>query len=204
MLPEHIKNAIYEYIPHMEGWATPERCEEMAERIIETRAHVCVDIGVFAARSTIAQGFAARELGDATVYGIDPWKIDTAVEGDNVEENARWWKEKSNLEEMHRQTMHTIWAHRLDQWVTIIRNGSQYVHQLFPVIDFINLDGNHTEIASCRDVDLYLPRLRSGGYLCFDDADWASTQKALKMIEEHCDLVKVMKGFNEARTYRKR
>lgn len=203
-LPTHIHDAIYNYIPGMEGWATPERCEEMAERIIETKAKVCVDIGVFAARSTISMGFACREIGASMVYGLDPWKIETAVEGDNVVENARWWKESSNLEEMHRQTMHTIWAHRLDEWITIIRNGSQYVHQLFPIIDFINIDGCHTELASCRDVSLYLPRLRSGAYLTFDDADWTTTEKALKLIEEQCDLIKVMKGLNEARTYRKR
>lgn len=205
MLPEHIRNAIYHYTVHMEGWATPERCEEMATRIIETNARVCIDIGVFAARSTISMGFAARELGASHVYGIDPWKIESAVEGDNVEENARWWRESSNLEKMHTETMHAIWSHRLDPWVTIIRNGSQHVAQLFPVIDFINIDGCHTEVASCRDVNLYLPRLRSGGYLTFDDADWATTQPALKLIEEQCDLIKVMNdGKNEARTYRKR
>lgn len=205
MLPKHISDAIQNYIPSMEGWATPERCCEMAERIIETKAAVCLDIGVFAGRSTISMGFAAREIGASKVYGIDPWKIDSAIEGDNVEENARWWKESSNLEKMHTETMHSIWAHRLDQWVTIIRNGSQYVTQLFPFIDFINIDGCHTEIASTRDVNLYLPRLRRGGYLCFDDADWQSTQKALKLIEEKCDLIRVMNdGKNEARTYRKR
>jgi hypothetical protein len=204
MLPKHIENAIYEYIPHQEGWATPERCCEMASRIIETKARICVDIGVYAGRSTVSMGFAARELQTSHVFGIDPWKIDTAIEGDNVEENARWWKEKSNLEEMHRQTMHTIWAHRLDEWVTIIRNGSQYVHQLFPVIDFMNLDGCHTEIASCRDVNLYFPKLRQGAYATVDDCDWQTMQPALRLIEEQCDLIKVMKGDNEARTYRKR
>ncbi len=203
-LPKHIEDAINHYLPSMEGWCTPERGLEMAERILETKAKVCVDIGVFAGRSTTAMGLAARELGDSHVYGIDSWKIDSAVEGDTVEENARWWKEKANLEEMHRQTMVVIWAHRLDPWLTIIRNSSQYVHQLFTEIDYINIDGNHTEIASCRDVELYLPKLRSGNYLTFDDCDWGSTQKALKMVEEQCDLVKTMTGANEARTYRKR
>ncbi len=46
-------------------------------------------------------------------------------------------------------------------------------------------------------------RARSKQY-SFDDCDWDSTQKALKMVEEQCDLVKVMSGANEARTYRKR
>lgn len=205
-LPIHIQDAILEYIPRMEGWCSPERGHEMAELILETKAKVCVDIGVFAGRSTVAMGFAARELGDSHVYGIDPWKLDYAIEGDNVEENAKWWKERSDLEEMHRQTMHTIWAHRLDEWVTIIRAPSQFVYQLFPVIDFINIDGQHSELASCRDVNLYLPRLRSGGYLTFDDAGWESTQPALRLIEKECDLTNVFidKHNNESRTYRKK
>ena len=200
-LPKHIEEAVHNYIPHMEGWTEVERACEMAERILEIKAKVCVDIGVFAGRSTIAMGFAARELQTSHVYGIDAWKIDSAVEGDNVEENAKWWKERANLEQMHWQAVHMIWSHRLDPWVTIIRNGSQYVHQLFPIIDFLNIDGCHTEIASCRDVELYLPALRSGGYLMFDDSDWLSTQKALGKIEEHCDLIN---DNGKARTYRKR
>lgn len=200
-LPKHIENAIWNYNNHMEGWTTPERACEMAEHILDTNAKVCVDIGVFAGRSTIAMGFAAREQCDAMVYGIDPWKIDSAVEGDNVEENAKWWKERANLEQMHWQCMHVIWSHRLDQWVTIIRNASQYVHQLFPVIDFINIDGAHSELASCRDVELYLPKLRPGAFLMFDDSDWGSTQKALSMIEEQCELIN---DTGKARTYRKR
>ena len=200
-LPKHIEDAIHEYLNHMEGWTTPERGCDMALRILETKAKVCVDIGVFAGRSTIAMGFAARQLVDSMVYGIDPWKIDSAVEGDNVEENAKWWKERANLEQMHWQAMHSIWAHRLDKWITIIRNGSQYVHQLFPVIDFLNIDGNHTEVASCRDVELYLPKVRTGGYITADDSDWSSTQKAMDIIAEQCELIN---DTGKARTYRKR
>ncbi len=198
---KHLHDAVYNYLEHMDGWTTPERACEMVDHILETKAKVCVDIGVFAGRSTIAMGFAARELQNSHVYGIDPWKIDSAVEGDNVEDNAKWWKERANLEQMHWQCVHMIWSHRLDPWVTIIRNGSQYVHQLFPVIDFLNIDGNHTEIASCRDVELYLPKVRSGGFVMADDSDWSTTQKAMSMIGEQCELVN---DNGKARTYRKR
>jgi predicted O-methyltransferase YrrM len=200
-LPNHIRDAIFTYIPPMDGWTTPERACEMAECILETKARVCVDIGVFAGRSTIAMGFAARQLVDSVVYGIDSWKIDTAVEGDNVEENAKWWKEKANLEQMHWHAMRAIWSHNLDQWVIIIRSPSQYVSHIFDTIDFLNIDGCHTEIASCRDVELYLPKVRSGAYVCFDDTDWPSTQKAQRMIEKYCDIVN---DTGKAKTYRKR
>lgn len=200
-IPQHITDAINHYLPHMEGWTTPERGIEMASRILETKAKVCVDIGVFAGRSTIAMGFAARELGDAMVYGIDPWKVDYASEGERDIENVEWWELKVDLESMQRQTMQAIWGHRLDRWVAIIRAPSQYVHQLFPVIDFLNIDGQHAEVASCRDVELYLPRVRSGAYVTFDDSSWPQTQKALTMMDAQCDLVN---DTGTARTYRKR
>lgn len=200
-LPPHIHSAIDSYIPHQNGWTTVERAQEISACILETNAKVCVDIGVFAGRSTIAMGFSAREIGDSMVFGIDPWKIEQAIEGESDEANADWWRTKADLERMHRETMQWIWDHRLDNWVTIIRAPSQNVHQLFPVIDFLNIDGQHAEIASCRDVELYVPKLRKGAYCTFDDTAWAQTQKALKMIETMCDLVT---DTGEARTYRKR
>jgi hypothetical protein len=200
-LPSHIKDAIDSYIPTYEGWSTPERCCEMAETIIDTQPLVCVDIGVFAGRSTISQGFALRENHYGMTYGIDPWSPEVAYKGDDVEESAKWWKEKSNLEEMHRQAMKAVWDHKLEPWVTMIRARSENVIQLFPRIGWLNIDGGHGEESSCRDVELYVPKLGSGGYLFFDDTDWQSTQKALALIEQSCDLVN---DTGKARTYRKR
>lgn len=202
--PEHIQRAIHEYIPHMEGWTSPERGCEMAAAIIEIKARVCVDIGVFAGRSTIAMGFAARDLGNCMVYGIDPWSPAAAYAGDDVEVSAQWWKEKSNLEAIHQQAMKAVWDHNIEPWLVIIRARSEYVHQLFSKIDVLNIDGAHGEKSSCQDVINYMPKLRAGGYLFFDDADWGSTQKALTLIEKECELVNTVKAANESRTYRKK
>jgi predicted O-methyltransferase YrrM len=189
MLPEIISSAIDDYIPKMDGWTTTERCCEIARVILESKAQVCVDIGVFAGRSTISMGFAVRQQGFGHVYGIDPWRIAYAIEGDDNEENAKWWVEKADLEKMHQETMAAIWAHNLDPWVTIIRNASQFVAQLFPSIDVLNIDGAHSELASCRDVELYLPRVVHGGYAFADDSDWPTTQKAMEMLGESCELI---------------
>lgn len=203
-LPSHISEAIHKYFNHMNGWTTPERGCEMAELILETRAQICVDIGVFAGRSTIAMGFAARELNTSWVYGIDNWNPGTAKDNDDHEEGVEWWAKQSNLETIHQEAMRDLWGHRLEPWVIIIRAKSEHVAQLFPVIDFLNIDGGHSEVTSCRDVSLYVPRVRSGGYVLMDDTSWDTTQKALRLIEEQCDLIRVVPGANEARTYRKR
>lgn len=203
-LPDHIRDAIYEYISHMEGWTTPERCCEIAQCILETKAKVCIDIGVFAGRSTIAMGFAARQLVNSKVYGIDPWTPEAATDNDDNKEGVDWWKDKANLEDMQRQAVRSVWNHRLEQWVVIIRSRSEYVYDLFPEIEFLNIDGGHSEASSCRDVELYLPRVKSGYFVTMDDTAWPSTQKAVKMLEEQCELINVTKADTESRTYRKR
>jgi len=200
-LPKHIEEAVWNYIPSLEGWTTPKRACEMAEKIIEIKAKVSVDIGVFAGRSTTAMGFAARELLDSIVYGIDPWHPVIAEESDDNKDGVDWWKEKANLEGMHNQAVYSIFNHRLEKWVVLIQSKSEYVHQLFTTIDVLNIDGAHGEIASCRDVTLYMPKVKSGGYIFMDDTDWVSTQKALRMIEEQCELIN---DTGKARTYRKR
>lgn len=200
-LASHLHEAINSYIPVMNGWTTVTRAQEMAACILEIKAKTIVDIGVFAGRSTIAMGFAARELGYGMVWGIDPWRIAAAVEGDEVPENRGWWERNADLERMHAETMRWVWEHRIEQWVTIIRAHSQHVAQLFPTIDCLNVDGNHTEIASCRDVSLYVPKVKKGGYVFFDDTDWGTTKKAVSLLDSMCELVN---DTGKARTYRKR
>ena len=203
-LPKHIESAINEYIPGLEGWTEPSRACEIAECILSTKAKICVDIGVFAGRSTIAMGFAARQLVDSKVYGIDPWTPEAATDNDDNKEGIDWWKEKANLEDIQRQAIRSVWSHHLEQWVIFIRSKSEYVYQLFPEIEFLNIDGGHSEAASCRDVELNLPRVKPGYYVTMDDTAWPSTQKAVRMLDQQCKLVKVTKSKTEYRTYVKK
>lgn len=205
-LPSHIHAAVDHYLQHMEGWTTIQRGQEMAEAILELKHPVAVSIGVFSGRSVIAMGFAMRELGHGHVYGIDPYKIDAAIEGSGDAADKEWWARRADLERMAGYAIGQIWAHRLDQWASLIRNSSQYVSQLFPEIGVLEIDGNHSEEASTRDVELYLPRVISGGWIFADDADWHTTQKAMGMLSEKCELVKEVKpeGNSSYRIFRKR
>jgi predicted O-methyltransferase YrrM len=53
--------------------------------------------------------------------------------------------------------------------------------------DVLIIDGNHSPVQSVQDVKNYIPLLRSGGILFFDDADWPETQNAVDLIFETCD-----------------
>lgn len=189
MIPPHLEQAIHQYLPTMEGWLTPERGVEMAGHIYDLRPEVVVELGVFGGRSLIAQAMALRELNHGVIYGIDPWKTEAALEGENAE-NRKWWSQDVPLDEIHRKAMNAVWQHQLDQWAVIIRASSQHVAQLFPLIDMLFIDANHSEIASTRDVDLYATRVRSGGIITIDDTDWPTTANAVAMLDGWADLIK--------------
>lgn len=194
-----LEDTIKLYLPHMEGWTTPERGIEMAHEILKQRPITVVEIGVFGGRSLLAQALALRENGMGMIYGIDPWRNDDALEGES-EANRDWWS-KLDLHEVHRKTMMAIWPHNLDNHVCIIRAASQHVAHLFPFIDILTIDGNHSEIASMRDVKLYVPSVRSGGLIWFDDSDWATTQPALQKLSEYADLER---SVGTCRLYRRK
>lgn len=209
-LPQHIRDAIHHYIPSLEGWTEPERACEMAELIYDTKPKIVVEIGTFGGRSAIAQAFALRENNNGgKLYCIDPWRVEYALEGE-WKANQDWYKHNIDIHEIHRKCIEAIWGHKIDDWLVVIRSASQYVHELFPAIDVLFIDGNHSEVASLRDSQLYVPRVTIGGYVLIDDTDWEvregdsvikSTEKAVRFIEEQCELVK---QIGNMRVYRKR
>lgn len=205
-LPSHIHAAVDHYLSHMHGWTTVQRGQEMCAAILELKHPVAVAIGVFSGRSVIAMGFAMREMGNGMVIGIDPYKIDAAIEGEGDYADKEWWTNRADLERMSTYAIRQIWDHRLDQWATIIRTSSQYVSHLFPEIGVLEIDGNHSEEASTRDVLLYLPRVIKGGYIFADDVSWSTTQKAMSMLDEKCELISEVnpEGNSSYRIYRKK
>lgn len=190
MIPPHLSQAIHTYLPQLEGWLTPERGVEMAEVILDIKPQVVVELGVFGGRSMLAQAMALRESNHGgVIYGVDPWKVEAALEGEN-EANRTWWSKDIDLELIHRGAMNAIWQHNLDEWAVVIRASSQHAYRLFPQIDVWFQDANHSEVASTRDVRLYLPRVKAGGIVTIDDTDWPTTKRAVELIEESCELVK--------------
>lgn len=205
-----MRAAIEEYIPILEGWTLPDRACEMAELVLTTRPKTVVEIGTFGGRSAIAMAFALRQNNNGgKIYCIDPWRLEYAKEGE-WSENQKWWEQNIKLADVHQKCMEAIWSHNIDDWCVVIRAASQHCHELFRDIGLLLVDGNHSEVASLRDVQLYVPKVISGGYVLADDDNWQipqgetviqSTQKAMQFIEESCDLVR---QSGNMRIYKKR
>lgn len=201
-MTQELTNQIMELIPTLPGWTIPERCVELASLVLEHKCNTVVEIGTFGGRAAFAMGLALKEQKFGRLYTLDPFKNEAATEHEN-EANRNYWA-TLDLNAIHKLMIENLWKLGLDEWVIPIRANSRNCSELFAGgIDFLGIDGNHSEPTSCADVQLYLPNVLNGGIVHMDDTDWPSTQKAVAMLSEQCDLIK--EGENgHYRIYRKR
>jgi hypothetical protein len=208
-----LKTKIETLIPKMEGWATVPKALAMAELILEVKPAIIVELGVFGGRSMLPQALALREVGatnkfmDGRIYGVDPMQVAPAIEGEIGEANAQWWLKDCPLHTIHELCMKALWNEGLEPWFIYIRATAEHAAHLFKDIDILHFDQNHSELASMRDIQIYYPLVKHGGYIWFDDTNWTTTNKAQQWLaEQGAETIKEVStedGTQFCRLYRK-
>lgn len=191
--PELKKELVERAMP--EGWCSPEKAEAMAELIVEVRPKLSVELGVFGGRSLVAQAQAIRhaQIPYGAVWGIDPWTVDAALDGDVGDANREWWS-KIDIQAIRDGCLRGITERNLWPWVRVIVAKSSDCFRRFSGVDVLHIDGNHSEEVSLGDVQNWLPTVRPGGYVWFDDANWSTTKLAVQILEDQCEFVKEVTG----------
>lgn len=170
------------------GWQDAERGIRMAELVLEKSPVTIVEIGVYCGRSFFPQALALKEilgeLGDGTIFGIDPWN--EAKPDGPVDMRTALSLFMDGLRRM-----------KLEPYSVIICGQSRYCSDLFflPGIDILHIDGSHDEDDAMNDVLLYGPKLKQGGYIWFDDVEYTSLKRALYRLEDFCTLVEDYKTY---------
>ncbi len=198
-LPEELRQQIESEFSLLKGWSELSQVLELVNVIWEEKPKRCLEVGVFSGRGLIPIGLALKKISaDSYIVGLDPWNSIACCEYEN-EANREWWS-KVDLNEIYRELMETIFRLGLENVALTLRARSQDAYWMFNDLDLLIIDGNHSEEISCQDVTLYLPRVKSGGLVSFDDTTWESTQKALQMVATQCIVVK---SFENHTIYRK-
>ena len=193
----HLKRHTLIVMDRFDGWCPKTKASAMMDLIIATKPKVCVEIGVFGGSSVYPSLMALRHNQirghggnqNGILFAIDPWKNNEAVKNyDPRDENAIWWS-RVDLRQILSKFIANLKQEQLSDLCVILEKTSEdAVHQI-PEIDILHIDGNHSEAASVLDVTLYLPKVKEGGYIWFDDISWVSTKKAVSMLLEKCDLI---------------
>lgn len=185
-LPEHIKAYIKENLRDygLQGWCQPQKAQAMCLLVMQTRAECVVEIGVFGGRSLIPMAMAMQV---GTAFGIDPWETETAIEGSTDDVNNNWWK-SVDLNDIMRGALDAIRKAGMEKRICVMPMHSRQAKKHFRKmsIDILHIDGCHSEHASMRDVVDWLPLVRHGGFIWMDDVNWASTAKAVAMLDKQC------------------
>ncbi|MGC1819162.1 MAG: class I SAM-dependent methyltransferase [Casimicrobiaceae bacterium] len=181
-LPEfrhELLSRIESAITPLHGWGTIAKGMRLAELILEMQADVSVEIGVFGGRGVIPMAIAHKSLGKGYAVGIDPWEVRASVEGDNSAENNAWW-EKIDHDEIYEHFIRALVQNDVVRQCRVMRERSDTALRLFDdvSVSVLHQDGNHSEQVSVREVEIWSPKLRPGGYWVADDTDWATTRKA--------------------------
>lgn len=169
------------------GWCTTLKGIWIADHIIREHLTRCVEIGVFGGRSLIAAGLALRKLGrGGYALGIDPYTFDRQTEGVTLTPHVEWAKD-IDYEGIYRRALETIRTHDLQPFCGIVRAAADEIAPLIGPIDFLHIDGCHSVLSSCRDVETYAPKVRPGGLIVLDDCEWETVQAARTMLAAYCE-----------------
>ncbi len=191
-----LRQKIETVVAKAHGWCTLEKALGMAGLVLGTQPKIVVELGVFGGRSLIPMALAMQELNrdraawaKGVVFGIDPWNKEACLEGANDIANDKWWS-KLNLEDIYVSCRDLVEQFELATVCYLVRQRSEIAAEtLVDTIDILHIDGNHSELTSCRDVELWLPKVRRGGFVWADDLDWATTQKAVGILERDCERI---------------
>lgn len=190
---------------HADGWCWIEKAMSMARYVEVERPNCVIDLGVFGGRSMLPMALQAKDNGHGVVFGIDPWTHGAALEGEHKKSDSDWWA-KVDLERVMSRFMGHIVNLGLIDVAVPIRATSQAVHGIFPPgsVDILHIDGNHSELASLRDVDLYYPKVRPQGLIWLDDIQWETNLAAVRKLDSLCERVTDIVGKEgQTRLYRK-
>jgi hypothetical protein len=193
-----LKKHVCNELPHLHGWCTTEKALNFIDLVLEVQPEVCVDIGTFGGRSLFPVASALKFLGKGIVIGIDPWdKIECLkhFEATDDPRHIDWWG-KIDFNQIYRGFVQMLQKHNLEKYCKALKTTSEKASSQIESIDILYIDGNHAEHMVTQDVQLYLPKVRKGGYIWLNDTTWTAMQPAIELLTEGCDVIKLIENGN--------
>jgi predicted O-methyltransferase YrrM len=187
-----LKNQVSDYLKN--SWCTKEKSDLIMDLIALARPSVCVEIGAFTGSSVLPIAATLKYLNHGRVYAIDAWSNEIAVRNlSDDDPNKSWWsKVDMKVVQDCFQDMLKKWA--LHSICTVIKSPSELAASKIGQIDFLHLDGDYSEEGSMRDVEVYLPKVRSGGYILLSNLFIMINGKQPKMnsfcaLFDECEMI---------------
>ncbi len=176
------------------SWCTEKKIDLMMDLIYQNRPEVCVEIGVFTGSSLLPVAATLKYLDHGHVYAVDAWSNEQVLKHVSTRDvNYAWWS-TVNMAEVKIACMSLLHKWSVQSYCTLIPTASELAVEQVPEIDFLHLDGNFSEAGALLDAQLYLPKVKSGGYILlsrlYQDIDRHFTKMpAVWMLFDSCEII---------------
>ena len=187
-----LKNRIFQYLEN--SWCSKEKANFLVELIALTSPKVCVEIGTFTGATALPILATLQFCGQGKLYAIDAWSCKEAILGlPSSDANTEWWGTLDMIAVKARfYDMLKSWS--LNTFCRVMPIPSKNAAKRISSIDFLHLDGNFSEEGSLIDSQLYVPKVKSGGYIVLSNVHIIvggkpSKMKALIVLLDQCEVV---------------
>lgn len=184
------------------SWSSVEKIDLLMDLVQLIQPDVCVEIGAFSGSSILPVAATLRYNNAGIVYAIDAWSNAEAIRNlDDMDPNKGWWSEV-DMKEANASFRNLIAQWSLENYCKEIYLPSQAALSCVPdQIDFLHLDGECSEIGALRDVQLYLPKVKRGGFILLSNFYHMIKReqpkvKSFCMLCESCDIVATIENDN--------
>lgn len=184
---QQVKQNVFNYMNQLEGWCSYNKAVILVDFIFMLEPQTIVEIGVFGGKSLVPMAAALKATGKGKIYGIDPWdSLESATGQDGV--NYDWWSRldhKLILQGLRSK----IAQFALEEQIILLETTSELA-PLIPNVDIVHIDGNHSEEAANLDVKKWVPLVKKGGLVIFDDVGWGTSlgtnRSAVDWLDQNC------------------
>lgn len=184
-----LKQQAYDFMNQLDGWCTRPKAAILIDIVTKARPQIIVEIGVWGGKSLVPMAAALKANGEGMIYGIDPWNNIDSLENVTNESNLAYWGYVDH-EAVMQQLISKIQHFDLENHIELIRSTSVDAAPIQD-IEILHVDGNHSEKTSYFDVTKWVPLMKSGGWIIFDDMTWYengvfTTARAVEWLNTNC------------------
>lgn len=187
-----LKNRVIKYLEN--SWCSAKKAELLMDLIFAIHPEVCVEVGVFSGSSVLPVAATLNYLKTGCIYAIDAWSNLAAVQHMSINDpNYSWWAQV-NMNDAKNKFTTLIDQWKLNSCCSVIHAASEIAISQIPEIDFLHLDGNFCEEGALMDVELFLPRVKPGGYVLLSNLFQVIDNKLTKMssmwrLFDECEII---------------
>lgn len=190
------------------GGSPLDKCYVMVYLAKRFKLKCFVEIGVYRGKSlfSVAPAFICNGGG---CYGIDPWMSENLRENelpDELKQLVDNFADTADFNELYNEAVSKRQELGMQSSVVLMRKTAEDAYTFFQqiglvsqkskagekgvetrddaFIDMLHIDGNHDYEFVLKDAQLYIPLVRKGGIIVFDDVGWSGVRRVYDQVKK--------------------